>query len=61
MKFNNKKQNKIYMININQISESPYQPRENIDNDKLKGLIQSIRKNGIIQPLSIIIIDKNKY
>lgn len=61
MKFNNKKQNKIHMINTNQIFENPYQPRETIDNEKLKGLIQSIRKNGIIQPLSIRIIDKNKY
>lgn len=61
MKIKNKKQNKIYMIDINQISENPFQPRESIDDEKLKGLIQSIRKNGIIQPLCVRIIDKNKY
>jgi len=38
-------------ININEIKESPYQPRKNIPEDSLIELIDSIRENGIIEPL----------
>lgn len=61
MKLNNKKRDKIHMIDTTKIFDSPYQPRDNIDKEKLKGLIQSIKKNGIIQPLSVRVIEKNKY
>lgn len=49
------------MININQIVENPNQPRANIDNKKLEGLVQSIRRNGILQPLGVKEISKFKY
>lgn len=55
------KSKKIHMINIQNISESPYQPRKTIDSDGLEGLIQSVRKNGIIQPLCVRQTAKQKY
>lgn len=55
------KQNKVYMINTNFISENPNQPRNNIDSSKLNGLIQSIRKNGILQPLCVRKINKTRF
>lgn len=61
MQITGRKKDKIYMLNTEWLFQSPYQPRENIDSDKLKGLIQSIRKNGIIQPLGVRQIAKNKY
>ena len=38
-------------INIDEIKESPYQPRINIPENSLIELIDSIRENGIIEPL----------
>lgn len=57
----NRNNEKIFMINPCFISESPYQPRNSIDTDSMHGLIQSIRKNGIIQPLCVRQIEKNKF
>ena len=48
-------------IDISQISVSPYQPRTNFDEDNLKSLIESIREQGIIQPILIRKLTKNKY
>lgn len=61
MKIKPNRKDKIFMIDTSLISESPYQPRKSIDNEKLKGLIQSIRKNGILQPLCVREATKNKY
>ncbi len=61
MKLHTSKQNKIYMINTGFISENPNQPRNNIDSEKLSGLIQSIRKNGILQPLCVRKINKTRF
>lgn len=55
------KNKKIYMINSNDISENPYQPRAKIDYENLKGLIESIRKNGILQPLCVKEKSKHKF
>ena len=49
------------MINTNHIIENPNQPRSSIDNKKLEGLVQSIRRNGILQPLGVKEISKFKY
>ncbi|HOK94500.1 MAG TPA: ParB/RepB/Spo0J family partition protein [Anaerohalosphaeraceae bacterium] len=41
---------------VNCIRPNPYQPRTSWDEEQLKGLCESIRRNGIIQP---IIVRKN--
>ena len=48
-------------IDISLISVSPYQPRTNFDEGNLKSLIESIREQGIIQPILIRKLTKNKY
>ena len=48
-------------IDLSLISVSPYQPRTNFDEDNLKSLIESIREQGIIQPILIRELTKNKY
>ena len=45
-------------FDINKILPNPFQPRMHIDPDELIGLADSIRENGIIQPL-IVSKDKN--
>ncbi len=40
-------------ISISDLSRNPYQPRENFDEAKLDELTNSIRKNGIIQPIAV--------
>ncbi len=41
------------MISISDISRNPYQPRQNFSEEKLSELVNSIRKNGIIQPIAV--------
>lgn len=38
---------------VDSISVNPYQPRRNFDEDKLKGLAQSIKELGVIQPIIV--------
>lgn len=45
-------------FDVNKILPNPFQPRMHIDPDELIGLADSIRENGIIQPL-IVSKDKN--
>ena len=52
---------KVSLISTKVIAPNPNQPRLSLNDEKLKGLIQSIRKNGILQPLCAKQIDKNKY
>lgn len=40
-------------LNIEDIVPNPYQPRLHFDTDKLAELAQSIRENGLIQPLVV--------
>ena len=40
-------------IDVNQIIANPYQPRTIFDKDALNELSQSIRENGIIQPMVV--------
>lgn len=42
---------RILQIPISNISPNPYQPREKINPAELQGLAESIKNNGIIQPL----------
>jgi ParB family chromosome partitioning protein len=41
------------MISIADLSRNPYQPRQNFKEEKLEELANSIRKNGIIQPIAV--------
>lgn len=40
-------------LSVDSISVNPYQPRRNFDQDKLKGLAQSIKELGVIQPIIV--------
>ncbi len=44
-------------ISISQIKENPFQPREDFDEEKLKELSDSIRQNGLIQPVTLKEVD----
>lgn len=41
------------MISITDIQKNPYQPRKEFDREKLDELAQSIKENGIIQPIVV--------
>lgn len=47
-------------IEISKIGCNPYQPRRVFDNEQLESLAQSIRENGIIQPI-IVYKNNNMY
>lgn len=40
-------------ILVDKISPSPYQPRRHFDNEKIKELADSIRQDGLIQPITV--------
>jgi len=49
-------------IPIEKIRANPYQPREDFDVDKLKELAESIKVNGLLQPITVKIAkDGNGY
>ena len=41
------------LISISDLSRNPYQPRQNFKEEKLEELTNSIRKNGVIQPIAV--------
>ena len=41
------------LISISDLSRNPYQPRQNFKEEKLEELANSIRKNGVIQPIAV--------
>lgn len=45
--------NRIIEINVDQIVPNPSQPRRNFDETELENLAQSIRVNGLIQPIAV--------
>ena len=56
IKTNNTEENSRYLqgqIDINKIIPNENQPRQLFDDDKMKELIQSIKKNGILQPITV--------
>lgn len=53
--------NTISEIPINQIEANPFQPRENINDDDLGDLVESIKIHGVIQPLTVRKIGYDKY
>ncbi len=40
-------------VSISDLTRNPYQPRQNFSEEKLEELANSIRKNGIIQPIAV--------
>ena len=52
---NNKLQkiNQVNKISIGDLSRNPYQPRQYFSEEKLEELANSIRRNGIIQPIAV--------
>jgi len=46
-------EDKIKEIYIENIEANPFQPRKKFDEDSLKELSQSIKENGIIQPITV--------
>ncbi len=55
--------NQSNMVAIADLSRNPYQPRQNFKEEKLAELANSIKKNGIIQPIAVRISKsgKSKY
>ena len=45
--------NQINTVSISDLSRNPYQPRQHFSEEKLEELVNSIRKNGIIQPIAV--------
>ena len=55
--------NKSNTVSISDLSRNPYQPRQHFSEEKLEELANSIKKNGVIQPVAVrhSKSDKSKY
>ncbi len=53
--------NTIADISIDQIQTNPYQPRTHFDQAALEELAESIKVQGIIQPITVRQLDQNTY
>jgi ParB family chromosome partitioning protein len=49
----NKDRNAVLKLDINKIVTNPFQPRKFFDKEALKELSESIRSNGLLQPISV--------
>ncbi len=54
-------QSRVKEVFIDQIEANPFQPRINFDKDSLRELANSIKENGIIQPITLRKIKAEKY
>ena len=52
---------KVQEIPLDDIKLNPYQPRTDIDAEKLEELANSIKQHGIIQPIIVSKLSDNKY
>jgi ParB family chromosome partitioning protein len=52
---------RIQEIPLSQIEVNTYQPRNHFDEEKLQELSESIRKQGIIQPITVRKLGENQY
>ena len=48
-----KKVNQTNAVAISDLSRNPYQPRQHFSVEKLEELANSIKKNGVIQPIAV--------
>jgi len=51
----------LILVPQEEIFPNPNQPRKRFDFDELEGLAQSIRQNGIIQPIAVRVNEKGQY
>lgn len=49
------------LVSLNQIHPNPNQPRQDFDESRIAELAQSIRVNGIIQPITVCKAPNDKY
>jgi len=59
--FHTSKQREPNEINIDLIEANPYQPRSTFDEETLQELADSIRELGLIQPITVRILDNGRY
>jgi ParB family chromosome partitioning protein len=57
----NEEASSVIKIDINNICQNPYQPRQTFDEDALNSLAESIKRNGILQPILVVKVDDNNY
>ena len=53
VKDNSLNRNELNKVSISDLSRNPYQPREFFNETKLEELANSIKKNGVIQPIAV--------
>ncbi len=51
----------IFELELSQIQVNPFQPRTHFDKEALEELAESIRVQGIIQPITVRKLDQNDY
>ena len=56
---NAKVTSKVNVVGIADLTRNPYQPRQNFKEEKLEELANSIKKNGIIQPIAVRLSKSN--
>jgi len=49
----NKKTGKLLMLPVDKILPNPFQPRRIFEEEAISGLAESIRQNGLLQPISV--------
>ncbi len=54
-------QGTVFEVPIEQIKVNPYQPRQNFNEETLEELAESIRVQGIIQPITVRKVAHNEY
>lgn len=53
--------NMVHMIEIRNIEGGKYQPRKHFSNDALNELAESIKRNGVMQPIIVSESENNRY
>jgi ParB family chromosome partitioning protein len=48
------KKDSVVEISLNEIKPNPYQPRKNFSQESLKELAESIKEDGLIQPIVVV-------
>lgn len=52
--------NSIFFIEVDKINPNPYQPRREFESASLQDLAESIRQYGVLQPLTVTRVEKEK-
>ena len=51
----------VLYLNVEKVSPNPYQPRKFFDNDSIEDLAKSIKEYGVMQPISVRLINGVSY